>query len=219
MFITAISLFVAFSSQSYEAPSKTLFCYRELGISSKPRVSARTELEVDRDHDLIASRLKAFAPGFTGIWNMEHDESGVRLAIRELNVKPWPLPRDAKFPITVDVIVDGVVAETHSYVRRTTTIHDLINDPQRPRSDPEWPLTIGSPAVSLPKSLQLTTLFGAKSAALIVKDRDGAEVSRTALELPDWERLRTFADASLPSLEQSRRRKECRSTVTNVIFD
>lgn len=219
MFLFAVSLMIATSPQTHETPSKTLFCRHETQLSAKPRMNASVILEVDQAHEVIASTLNVWTPGFAAVWDVEPGKVDGGRTTRSFEVKPWALPRNTLFPITVSLVLDRQISSSHVFERSTTTLYDLVNDPPRPRSDPQWPLTVGSPAVTLPSTLRPDMLFGTKDAVLVVKDRKGLEVSRTTLQLPNWTKLSTLADEASVVLEQRRLGKECRPTMSIVVFD
>jgi len=199
--------------------SPTLFCQKE-ARSGVPRSWQTASIEVDSGYKVLSSTVRIGMPGppqWVAEWDVITGSNRPVPKLRNIKISAWSLPRNTLFPVTVTVQIDGLPAASQTFNGPTPTIYDLVNDPKRQPSDPEWPLTIGSPAVDLRETLPLVTLWRAARVVLTTLDRNGNRVDGRALALPDWQALTAFTDEAFPELEKQRAARGCSPTARVVV--
>jgi hypothetical protein len=214
--VLATALLLTSWPQERSWPTATLFCEESMKLQT-PGFSTFARIEVDKDHKLIDAMLSSRTPDLTAIWTVWHVNGVTSLSTRSLQVGSWPLPRDTRFPIKVQLLMDGATSSTHAYSK--PNVHYIV--PGEPSAGStrasRRPELVSSPAIAMPKSLRPANLLDATQIEVVVDDHTGVRVTRKSLRLPDWKALAAFTETSFVKLEARRKRGECKPHFINVV--
>lgn len=212
-FLTLIPLL-----QTVVTPSETLLCDREFR-DERNKLVGLARLQVDADHKVASSLLMIWGSGFKAEWGAALKNGAVTLAPVSLDVDSWPLPKETKFPVQVDVAVDGKSVAIFQFPAATVQIVNPARYLQARGTSSAKLSLASSPAVELPKSLRLENLWGATSIIIQTSDASGVVVDRRTLKTPDWQAMRAFSDAAFVDLGARREHKSCRPVYNLTITD
>jgi hypothetical protein len=204
--------------QTVVAPSETLLCDREFR-DERNKLVGLARLQFDKDHEVASSILMIWGSGFKAEWGAALKNGAVSLAPVSLDVDSWPLPKETRFPIQVDVAFDKKNIGRFQFPAATVQIVNLAQYLQARETSSAKLSSASSPAVELPKSLKLENLWGAASIIIQTSDASGAVVDRRTLKTPNWQAMRAFSDAAFVDLEARREHEGCRRVYNVTITD
>jgi len=208
MYFATILMLMA-PPQTVVTPSETLFCDQQMR-DGKGGLSGLARLEVDKDHQVVSSLLTIWSRGFKAAFKPNLKDGAVSLVPAGLDIDSWPLPKETRFPIRVDISIDGKSAGRFSFRAATVQIVDPTRYARASGTASSKLSLASSPAVDIPKSLKPENLWGATSIVLLTTDASGATVDQRTLEAPNWRRMAEFANAAFPALEARRSVRSCR---------
>lgn len=204
--------------QTFVSPNETLLCDREFRDERNELVGL-ARLQVDKDHEVASSILMILGSGFKAEWGASLKNGTVSLVPISLNVDAWPLPKETRFPIQVDVAIDEKGIGRFQFPAATVQIVNLAQYIQARGTSSAKLSSASSPAVELPKSLKLENLWGAASIIIQTSDASGAVVDRRTLKTPNWQAMRAFSDTAFVDLEARREHEGCRRVYNVTITD
>ncbi len=208
MLLASVLLTFGASPPTTSLPVDTLLCMNRLS-QGKDGFSGFAEVETDKAHRQVASRLTVWTPdvevGWSGTLNAT-DDSG---SSANLKINPWPLPKQIEFPITVEVSVDGTSVGRFSFTEASTQIVDLERHRQARRLGEDSLSVATRPGVRIP-AIELQRFQGTTRLTVVTIDRHGSQSDVKAIPVPRWEHVADFARTSFTALESDRIAKACR---------
>jgi hypothetical protein len=183
-------------------PTGRSVCGRSVPDADGAGTFAYARQEINDEGVLRETALTVHTRDFGATWDVQ----GGRRTLRSFTLEPWAPPAAARYPLTIEVRVDGRPVARRTFARSTIIlVRPDSGAPDAPSRS--WPR---HPAVAFADLPTDTEIFGASSIELAVLDDSGARVGNVRLELPRWAAISAFAEKSFPPIEAERLRGACK---------